>query len=277
MPIDLPRSVLTALWVAELRAVGGPHGPGTDELTAAAVPAIQGEDEPHTLIEAPTAEVPLSVGRSGLRTAVPTVLDRLAAHPGVVHAALPVPGEVGVPAPVAQEAIETGEAVVAVGNPGETTVVALPHVQTFGSALEPGAMVTWAVHRCEGNTGVPDSPADARRSLTEALELAIDALTRMDVARWRPEAAEDIAMLASATVPPELHLRLPGGLDGRRLDLLVRAARLNAIVDLATEDDGAAVNVWQVDQRSAAMRHVAAAARRAMVSATVSAPPSTPA
>ncbi|UFU05025.1 hypothetical protein [Ruania halotolerans] len=273
MSIDVPRSVLTALWVGEVR---GTTADGVDQVIDTAAAAIQGEDEPHTLAELSATESIHRRTSAISNGTIASVLRDLAAHPGVVHAALPVPGEVGVPAPLAHEASETGEAVVAVGNPHHATIVALPYVQEFGSALEPGAMVTWHVHRCEGVVGVPDTPADARRSLTQALEVAIDALTRMDVARWRPEAAEDIAMLASATVPPDLHLRLPGGLDGRRLDLLVRAARLSAIVALAEQDDGAAVNVWQADQRDAAMRHVAAAARRAMVSATVSVPPATP-
>ncbi|WP_159622391.1 hypothetical protein [Ruania rhizosphaerae] len=267
MPIDLPRSVLAALWVDELRTVAGPAG-----LPAAvdtAVRAVQGEDEPHTVVEPDGREATLA----GL------LLD-LSGSTSVVHTALPVPGEIGVPAALADETSVAGEAIVAVGTAAGPTVVALPHVLEFGSAWEPGAMVTWHLRRDSGRVPVPDSAADARRSLTEALEIAIDALTRMDVARWRPEAAEQIADLASGVVPSDLARRLPERVDRRRVDLLVRAARLDAIVRLASQDHGAAVNAWQVDQRSAAMRHVATAARRAMVAATISAPapqpPSTP-
>jgi hypothetical protein len=60
---------------------------------------------------------------------------------------------------------------------------------------------------------------------------------------------------------------LPDGLDGRRAAVLASAARLRAIVALATQDDGAAVNLWQADQRSTALREVDRMARRAMAAA----------
>ena len=46
------------------------------------------------------------------------------------------------------------------------------------------------------------------------------------------------------------------------------ATRLLAIVDLATDDDGAAVNLWQMDQRSTALREIERTARRALSAAT---------
>jgi hypothetical protein len=51
------------------------------------------------------------------------------------------------------------------------------------------------------------------------------------------------------------------------------ALRLRAIVDLATADDGAAVNLWQADQRTTALRDVDRAARRALAVATHPGPP----
>ena len=62
---------------------------------------------------------------------------------------------------------------------------------------------------------------------------------------------------------------MPPELDGRRLRVLVSAARLRAIVELATADDGGAINLWQADQRSTALREVDRAARRAMSAATI--------
>ena len=50
--------------------------------------------------------------------------------------------------------------------------------------------------------------------------------------------------------------------------MLASAARLRAIVTLATADDGGAVNLWQADQRSTALREVDRAARRALSAAT---------
>ncbi len=47
--------------------------------------------------------------------------------------------------------------------------------------------------------------------------------------------------------------------------------RLRRIVDLATHDEGGAVNVWQADQRATALREVGRAARRAVAAATLAA------
>lgn len=239
--------MVTALWLGALRS-------GSGELPAA-LAAVQGEDEPHTTDDGGTFGDLL------------TTLARTEAE--VVHAALPVPGAAGVPAEAAEPALAAGEAVL-VRSAGRQTTTAVPVVTEFGSAWEPGAMVTWQVTVSSAVVSMPDSLGEARRDLTEALELAIEALTQMDVARWREEAATEIAQLASADVPGTIARVLPPGLDTRSRDLLVRAARLQAIVALAAEDDGAAVNVWQADQRAAAMRHVGSTARRAMMAATVS-------
>ena len=48
------------------------------------------------------------------------------------------------------------------------------------------------------------------------------------------------------------------------LRVLSLAARLRAIVALVTADDGGAVNLWQADQRSTALREIDRSARRAM-------------
>ncbi len=241
--------MLTALWLDALYR-------GSGDL-ADAVVAIQGEDEPHSTTD------------GGTLTDLLTTLST-AAGIEVVHAALPVPGAAGVPADAAEPALAAGEAVLVRAAGGQTRT-AVPLVTEFGSAWEPGAMVTWQLSVSSAVVSMPDSLGEARRDLTEALELAIEALTQMDVARWREEAATEIASLASAEVPATIAGVLPPQLDTRARDLLVRAARLQAIVELATEDDGAAVNVWQADQRAAAMRHVGSTARRAMMAATVSA------
>ena len=58
------------------------------------------------------------------------------------------------------------------------------------------------------------------------------------------------------------------GSTGERVRVLTSAARLRAIVALAAQDDGAAVNLWQADQRSTALRGcVDRMARRAMSAA----------
>ena len=108
------------------------------------------------------------------------------------------------------------------------------------------------------------SLAEAERDLRQGLLQATEALSKLDVARWRPDAAESIVALRDVQLPA---WRLPEGLDGRTVRVLASAARLRAIVALATQDDGAAVNLWQADQRSTALRDVDRMARRAMSAA----------
>ncbi len=227
-----------------------------DSWLSDAVQAITGTDEPHrTEDDAPLA----------------ALLDRLSLHRrtgSVTFGALPVPHEpVGLSGPVGVAAMDAGECVVVDGGASAGALVAVPDVVAFGSALEPGAMVRWRLHHARASIA-PASLGEARRMLAEALVIAVDALEAMDVARWRPDAAEEIAELASSSVPPEISDQLPPDLDPRRSDLLVRAARLEAIAELAMADDGAAVTLFAADQRQAALRHVASASRHAMQAAS---------
>lgn len=244
MSVSLPRSVVAALWVG----CADDH----DAWLPDAVSAVTGTDEPHrTEDDAPLAVLLSAMARHRRRS-------------GLTFASLPVPHEpVGVEGPAADAAMDAGECVVVDGGADQGALVAVPDVVAFGSALEPGAMVRWKRH--QGRVRVaPVGLGEARRMLAEALVVAVDALESMDVARWRPDAAEEIADLASSSVPEPVARVLPPELDPRRADLLVRAARLEAIAELAMADDGAAVTLWAADQRNAALRHVASAARHAM-------------
>lgn len=224
-------------------------------MLPAALTAVQGSDEPHRVVGA--ADFALT-------------LSDLAAEARFAHAALPVAGAAGVPAPATDEALAAGEAVIVHTRAGATVLT--PQVHRFGSPWEPGAQVDWQVTQTSTVAPVPPSMSEARQELAQAMELAIETLTSIDVAKWREEDAADIALLASNDVPAAIAAVLPRALPQRQQDLLVRAARLLAIVDLAVADDGAAVNLWQADQRATAMRHVATTARRAMVAATAWAP-----
>ncbi|MPV49854.1 MULTISPECIES: hypothetical protein [unclassified Pseudactinotalea] len=246
MHLSLPRSVVAATWIA--------HSDPRGDWLAPAVEAISGDDEPHRT----TGSEPLAA-----------LLSRFAAAHvrSPVLAPLPVPHDpAGIGGPAGIAAVDAGECLVC-----PAALVAVPEVLAFGSALEPGAIVTWEVFEQPSNPPLA-TPADGRRMVAEALVVAVDALESVDVARWRPEAAEDIAALATNEVPASIEAVLPGQLDRRRRELLGRAARLEAIADLALADDGAAVNVWQADQRGAALRHVVTAARTAMVAASTFGP-----
>ncbi|WP_315097354.1 hypothetical protein [uncultured Cellulomonas sp.] len=254
LTLELPRSVLLALWLAD----GSADRP-------ALVGAVQSDDEPHSVQRRPAADEPSrdDVGDEPLSA----LLDACDGSPRDVAAVLPVPGDPGAtPASVSSAATEAGEAVL-IRTPAEC-LVAVPVVQRFGTALEPGHLVTWEVsdvpdwrHAVHARTG---SLQDAERELREGLLQATEALVRLDIARWRPDAAEAVAALRDLELPA---WRLPDSLEGRRVRVLASAARLRAIVALATQDDGAAVNLWQADQRSTALREVDRMARRAMAAA----------
>lgn len=259
--LDLPRSVLLALWLAE-------PGPGSGPVQRT-LDAVQGDDEPHR-VEAVGGCAP-GTGAGGATLA--DLVAAWASGPRTVAAVLPAPGDpAGVPAVVAGPAQEAGEAVLISTADGD--FAAVPHVEVFGSVYEAGHLVTWRVHAVppwrDALVGHVGTLADAERDLTGALARATEALTALDVARWRPDAADRIAALRTT---PDARGVLPPGLEPRRVRVIGSALRLRAIVDLATADDGAAVNLWQADQRTTALRDVDRAARRALAVATHPGPP----
>ena len=255
--LALPRSVLLALWLQ-----GGGSG---RERARRAVRSIQSDDEPHTV-----------EGAEGVVTDGSPLEDlvTLWTTPEVQTAALlPVPGDVsGLPPKVADLAVEAGECVlIALGT---QSWAAVPEIVEFGSIHEIGHMVTWHVREVPDwrlrLPGVVGSLSEAEQALRRALVSATEALVGLDVARWRPDVAASIASLRSEADPG---WPLPAGLSPRALRVLASAVRLRAIVDLATADDGGAINLWQADQRSAALREVDHAARQAVAAASAGAGP----
>jgi hypothetical protein len=246
-PTTLPRSVVLALW---LQSVGASPG--------VAVRSVQGDDEPHAVVGTPGGD-----GTTDLRDLVTRWLD----GPREVCALLPAPGDpAGVPAAVTADATDAGECVVVTTPSGSWAAV--PRITAFGSAFEPGHMVTWDVREVGAWSthvvGAIGSLADAERELRTSLVTATEALDSLDVARWRDDAADAIERVRGSST----HAWPVPELDGRRARVLQLATRLLAIVDLATADDGGAVNLWQADQRSTALREVERTARRALSAAT---------
>lgn len=239
--LELPRSVILALWLQ----AGG-------RRTA---PVVVGDDEPHEV----------AGGRYGNLGAL---IDDIAARDWDVAAVLPAPGDALVGPPDAPAA---GECVLVHSNDDGWDLAIVPEIQRFGSRLEPGATVVWHTHPIDdwrtGFQAAVGSLEDAERGLREGLVLATQALVQLDVARCRPEAADRIAAVRDGSLPVA---RLTDELRAspQRMRVLQQAARLRAIVELATEDEGGAVNLWQSDQRSAALRDVDRLARRAMSAAS---------
>lgn len=252
---DLPRSVVLALW---LGCVGAAPG--------VVARSVSGDDEPHTVAGLPDAAS--DAGPAGIRE----LAASWGTGPREVVALLPAPGDpAGVPATVNHDATEAGECLLVTTAAGSWAAV--PRVTGFGSALEPGHLVSWQVTSVPvwstGVAGALGSLADAERELRTSLITATEALDSLDVARWRDDAADAIERLRSGSTSawpvPEL--------DGRRARVLQLATRLLGIVDLARVDDGGAVNVWQADQRSTALREVERTARHALAAATYASVP----
>lgn len=238
--LELPRSVLLALWLQG------------DARHAASV--VAGDDEPHDVT-------------GGRYANLDELLDDLAERAWDVTAVLPAPGDALVGPP---DAVAAGECVLVHGDEGRSLGI-VPEIRRFGSRWEPGAMVVWHAHEIDdwrtAFRGTVGSLDEAEQDLREGLLLATEALVDLDVARWRPDAAERIAAVRDGSLPAD---RLPAGLTAwpQRVRVLTQAARLRAIVGLAAEDEGGAVNLWQSDQRSTALREVDRLARRAMTAAS---------
>lgn len=253
-PNELPRSVVLALWLGSVAAAPG-----------IVTRSVTGDDEPHTVS-----------GLDGRPQVSADDLRELATlwgtGPREVCALLPAPGDpAGVPAAVTREATDAGECVLVSTESGAWAAV--PQVVGFGSALEPGHLVTWRVAPVPAWSthvaGALGSLADAERDLRTSLITATDALDALDVARWRDDAADAIERVRTSTTS-----RWPvPTLDGRRARVLQLATRLLSIVELASSDDGGAVNLWQADQRSTALREVERTARHALAAATYAAVP----
>ncbi|RPF28056.1 hypothetical protein [Georgenia muralis] len=259
--LTLPVSVMLAIWL--------PHVDGAPSARRAAR-AVTGTDEPHRVLEHGGDDQP---ARS-----LAELIPRLG--PVVETAAiLPRPGDpMGAPAVRSAELVDAGEGVLLRRTRGgrETCAVLVPERERFGSVFEEGEMVTWSVHH-DVTEHVPapslflagvDSLSQARRDIQLALTEAVETLEDLEVARERPDLADrllDISVAGLAEPLPPI--------DPRRLDVLERAARLLAIVELATSDDGGARTAAQVQERRAALRAVDRAARHALSAASATRAP----
>jgi len=182
---------------------------------------------------------------------LPEALGRLrAAGASGCGLALPVEGDplgLGGPAAFNALALELGQAVVC----AEAEVALVPE-----EGLE---VVTW--HLATASRRQLPDVGEADRELRRATLEAADALAALDVARWRPEAA-DLFLSADRDLPPA-----PPGVPARCVDLAGRALAAQAIVVLALTDDGGAVSAGEARRRRAALVPLERAARRGLVAA----------
>ncbi len=231
-----PDSLRLALWYAAWLA--GTTSPDD------AVEAIVGDDAAHHVVGLPGEDdaVPLALALGRLRV--------LGAREAAV--ALPVPGDLlglAGPAEFNTEALDAEEAVVLPG--AELGLV--PH--------RAGAGVVWRVHPATSRRQVPD-PHEASTTLRRELLESVQTLARLEVARWRPEVADELTDLR-ATVD----LRLPPGLHRSALPLLAQGHRCRRIAEIALDDVGGALSAAEAEARRTALLPLERAARRALVAA----------
>ena len=234
--VTLPRSVRFALWLSAWLDGSASTDDARDGILA--------EDVAHDVSGLP--------GTSGAESLVLAFGPlRTLARSGAALA-LPVPGDpLGLAGPpdLNVAAIDVGEAVILPG----ADVALLPHAV--------GAGVSWVAHPAQGPRQVPDLP-EADRNLREAVLRAAERLADLDVARARPDLADELQSLRDP-----LDLRVPASLDGRVLRALTLATRCCRIVTLARADDGAALTATEAEARRSALVPLDHAARRAMVAA----------
>jgi hypothetical protein len=191
----------------------------------------------------------------------PVAMGRLrAAGATTFSLSLPVPGDpLGLAGPAAfnAAAITAGVAVLVDGAP-----------TAYGLIPSAGDAGVWDLEPVSSPPVLP-TVGEASRQLSEAVSGATDELERLDVAHGHPRAR---ASLAAATRLLAAHPPAPG--PSQRADsLLVSAARLLALLEVAVSTDGATVTANEARLRLGSLRPVDTAARRALVAACSEPPP----
>lgn len=261
--LDLPRSVRLAAWGAALLG-------GRCDL-AAAVGAVTRDDEPHDVHVQTEVAAEFGLAQvSDLARFLPALNSALRGPE--LRVVVPAPGDpAGLPGPPEfnEAALEAGECVLVADASGPAFGM-VPQVTEFGSVWEPGAMVDWQVRSVDRSRVrgldllLPSSVAEADQTLRSSLNTAVAELARLDVARWREDAAERVEAIRDGELETG---SLPAGTPGRCVRVLATAARVRAIVELASEDDGAAVTGLEAMQRARTLRELDGVSRRAMVAA----------
>lgn len=219
---------------------------------------LQGEIGPDEVVDAVTQDDAPHVV-SGLGLDVVPLRDVLAIwrrEAVSVRLVLPVPGDVrGVPGPAEfrSAAIDAGEAVCG----GSLGIV--PEVTEHYPSSAPPSVV-WEAFVVEPVPTDYVALADVQYELTTAIRDAATALTAADVAGG----AADIADALHDARRAGESLNLPPNFPSRAVALLAQAERMQAVLELATDDPaGGAVDRFGMSARDSALRPLAMAVRRA--------------
>jgi hypothetical protein len=206
---------------------------------------LRGHEQTDHVLDVLAADTQLLAGGSALD------LLTIARASGASYAglALPVDGDplgLGGPRDFNAAAMDAGQAVVA------GTLGLVPEEQ--------GETVQWRPHDA-ATRQLPDV-GEADRTLRETLLGAAGDLADLEVARWRPEAADALMNLHHRP-----QVEAPLGTPPRCVDLAARGLQAWAIVDLAMVDDGGALSSFEVERRRGLLQPLGRAARRAIVAA----------
>jgi hypothetical protein len=232
----LPLSARFALWFSAWLA-------GTTSLDDTR-DAIVGDDAAHDVVGVPGAD-----GSTPLIVALGLLRSHRASGAGI---ALPVPGDLlglAGPGDFNVDVVEAGEGVVLDG----ADLGLVP--------FRAGAGVVWTCHHAVSRRQVPD-PSEADQLLRQALVRTTDALADLDVARWRPEVADELMALRR-----HADFAFPTAMAPRAVRLAALATRCRTIVELALEDDGGSISAGEVAARRQALAPLDHAARRGLVAA----------
>jgi hypothetical protein len=112
-----------------------------------------------------------------------------------------------------------------------------------------------------GRRQLPDV-GEADRGLRASMLESAGLLAEVDVARWRPEVADELLDLRRVSA-----LAAPPGVPARCVALAARALQARRIVALALQDDGGAVTAAEAGARRAAIVPLDRAGRRALTAA----------
>jgi hypothetical protein len=232
----LPLSARFALWFSAWTSGSASLDDARDAIVA--------DDAAHDVVG-----VPGSSGSQPLIIALGLLRSRQARAAGI---ALPVPGDpLGLAGPTTfnGEVVHAGEGVVLDG-----ADLGLVPQRT-------GAGVVWTCHQAVSRRQLPD-PSEADQSLRQALLSTTAMLAELDVARWRPDVADELMSLRRAA-----DFAFPEAMSPRAVRLAALSTRCRTIVGLALEDDGGSVTAVEADARRQALGPLEHAARRGLVAA----------
>lgn len=244
----MPATARSARFVAWSNAVLAGHV--SPDLAAA---RITGADPVHRVDGLP----------EGDSQTLPVVLARLSAHATpAVRLVLPVPGDpVGLPGP----SLLTTAALAA----GEAALLPTGVEGAFGLVPVEGTdCVAWTAYPVDDSPVIVLTPlpslAEADQRLAIALREATELLASLDLARWDPDSADAVEALRRGRLDGD---GLAPGYPNRAHEVLARARRLRAVIELAGRGDGAAVTAGEAAARRAALVPLDRSARYAEMAA----------